>query len=234
MTLITVNVRDVIQPAYCICSSAYSSLCSKNNTCIAVQGTTMWLQFLFCPSSQDHLLDRNPLDSTHQDAADQSRGFILVDEPHIMLVSNNENTESSPSNRMSDENISQNSAADTVNLTSPGSLTQMSEEESHNVTSPTTNNVIPSMAPKGHLEANSKSLLRNIEEGRHSSLQHRESLPSVPAVGTGNIVYGSDQRIYRIHKGPSGPIGPQGRRVSIFSMDLIRHTWLQGPSFDTV
>lgn len=226
MSLITVNVSGV-KPAYCICSSAYSSVFSRI-THVLLLKTQPCDCNLFCLPSQDPLLDGNPPD------------FILVDEPHIMLATNSEDRrvhdiESSPSNRMLDENIVKKSAADTafyivVNTTSPDSLTQTSEVKSHNVTSPTDENIVL-MASKGHWETN--SLLRNNEEERHSSLQHRKSLPPVPADGTGNIVYGSDQKLYRINKGASGPIGPQGRRVSIFGMELIRHALVQGPSFYT-
>ncbi|CAB1434715.1 unnamed protein product [Pleuronectes platessa] len=39
---------------------------------------------------QDHLSERNPADTTNQDAADQSQGFILVDELHIVWTANTE------------------------------------------------------------------------------------------------------------------------------------------------
>lgn len=170
---------------------------------------------------QDHLLKRNPPDNTYQDAGDQTHGFKLVDEPHININKEDERVQDidfSSNIQMSDENSVQKSAADStvhivVSTAMPDSLTQMHEVKAHNVTLLMNENMIPSMASKEHLETN--SLLRNNEEGRHSSLQQRESLPSLPATGTGNIIYGSDQRIYRIHKGPTGPIGPRGRRVSI-------------------
>nr|XP_019957924.1 PREDICTED: uncharacterized protein LOC109639085 isoform X2 [Paralichthys olivaceus] len=172
-------------------------------------------------TDMDHLSERNPADSNNQDAADQSQGFGLVDEPHIVLTTNTEDvrrgqsTESAPSIQTSDENIIQQSAVDTA-LTSPDSQTQTSEVKSHNVTLVRYNNVILSMAAKGHWETNRPlPQLRSIEDGQHSSLQHMGSKPSAPS---GNIIYGSDQKIYRIHKGLSGPIGPQGRRVSISFM----------------
>ena len=112
-------------------------------------------------------------------------------------------TESSPDIQMLDQNIVQKS----------NSLTETSEVKAQNVTLLREENMIPSMASKELWETN--SLLRDNEEGWHSSLQHRESLSSGPAMGKGNIIHGSDQRVYRIHKGPVGPIGPQGRRVSI-------------------
>ncbi|KAM8761452.1 uncharacterized protein AB9X84_009134 [Acanthopagrus schlegelii] len=170
-------------------------------------------------TDMDHLLKRNPPDNTNQDAGDQTHGFKLVDEPHI----NNSNkedgtvhdTDFSSNIQMFDENIVQKNAADStvhivVNTAMPDSLTQMHEVKARNVTLQMDENIIPSMATKEHLETN--SLLRNNEEGRHSSLQQRESPPSVPATGTDNIIYGSDHRIYRIHKGLPGPIGPRGRR----------------------
>nr|XP_046242088.1 collagen alpha-1(XI) chain-like [Scatophagus argus] len=169
-------------------------------------------------SQWDHLSERNPLDHNHQDATDQSHGFIFVDEHHIMSPTNNEDgrfrsTESSPNVRMLNENVIEKSAAnfDTeVSLAFPDSLTQVSEIKAHNVTLLMDENMIPSMASKGQLETN--NVLRNNEEGQYSSLQLKESLPSEPAAGAGNIIYGSDQRIYRVHKGPPGPVGPEGRR----------------------
>lgn len=61
-------------------------------------------------------------------------------------------------------------------------------------------------------ESKTNSLSRNAEEWQHSALQHWESSPSVLAARTENIIYGSDQKI---HRGPPGPVGPPGRRVSI-------------------
>ncbi|XP_035514783.1 collagen alpha-1(XI) chain [Morone saxatilis] len=163
----------------------------------------------------DHLLERNPLEYTHEDAAGQSHGFILVDEPHITLANNNEDrrvqeTESYPNIQMLHENAADTGLSIVVNLASSHSLTQMSEVKAPNDTLLMDENMIHLTTSKRE----TKSLLRNNEEGWHSSLQHGESLPSVPAIGTGNIIYGSDQRIYRIHKGPPGPRGPQGRRGS--------------------
>lgn len=157
-------------------------------------------------SSQDHLLGRTPLDSTNQEAVDQ------IHEPHIMLPTNNQerrvrDIESSP-NRMLDGNIIEKSAADSANLT-----LQMSEVKAKHLTLLVDENMTPLIVSKGHWETNKP--LRNKEEEQPSSLQQRETLSFVPAFETGNIIYGSDQRMYRIHKGPSGPIGPQGRRVRI-------------------
>lgn len=176
---------------------------------------------------QDHLLERSPVDSKHQHAAEQSHRFVLVNEPHILVATNNEDrrlhdTESPPTIRTLDENIIQRSAVDTdlYNLhdfTQPDSLTQKSEAISHNISVLMEENVVPSVVSKGHWETNSHHpLLRNNDGARYSSMQQRESLLSVPVSGTGNIVYGSDQRLYRIHKGSSGPTGPQGKRVRIF------------------
>ena len=171
---------------------------------------------------QDHLLKRNPPDNINQDAGDQTHGIKLVDEPHINNSYKEDgtvhDTDFSSNIQMFDENIVQKNAADStvhivVNTAMPDSLTQMHEVKARNVTLQMDENIIPSMATKEHLETN--SLLRNNEEGRHSSLQQRESPPSVPATGTGNIIYGSDHRIYRIHEGLPGPTGPRGRRVSI-------------------
>ena len=189
----------------------------------------VWMLFLLCVFPQDHLSERNPADSTNQDAADQSQGFILVDEPHIVWTTNTEDVrraqgiKSSPSIRTSDENIIQQSAVETA-LTSPDSPIQTSEVKSNNVTSVMYKNRILSMTPKGHWESNRPfPHLRSIEEGQHSSLQHMGSNPSAPS---GDLIYGSDQRIYRIHEGLSGPIGPQGSRVSIsLSYNAAIYCW---------
>ncbi len=166
-------------------------------------------------------MERNHLDYNHRDADDKRQSFILIHEPHIILPTNNEDRrvddiESSPNIQTLDENIIQRSAAEkiAVNLTLSDSLTQMPEGKVQNVTLLVDENKISLMASKGHWETN--SLLRDNEKGWRPSQRQRESFTSVSAIGTGNIIYGSDQRIYRIHQGPPGAIGPQGRRVSIF------------------
>lgn len=193
MSLITVNVNLLL-----------SCLLFSRITHVMLLKTQLCDCSVFSLSSQDHLLERSPFDHTHQDASDQSHGVILVDEPHILLPTNNadrrvHDIESSPNIQMLDE--------------MPDSLTEVSEVKAQNVTLLMDKNMIPPMTSNGHWETNSHT--RHIEEEQQSGSQHRESLPSVLAVGTGNIIYGSDRRIYRIHKGPSGPIGPQGRRVRI-------------------
>lgn len=152
-----------------------------------------------------------PLDSTNQEAGDQSHA------PHIRFPTNNEerrvhDTESSP-NEMLDANIIEKSAEDSANLT-----LQMSEVKAKHLTLLVDENMTTFIVSKGHWETN-KPLRTNKEEWV-SSQQQRETLSSVPAFGTGNIIYGSDQRMYRIHKGFSGPTGPQGRRVRLFDFEL--------------
>lgn len=176
------------------------------------------------------LLERSPLDSTHQHPAEQRHGLVLLDEPHILVAINSEDRTlhhiESPIIQTLDENIMQRNAADTdlnnlVDSTSPDSLMQKSKVKSTNISFLVEENVVPSVVSRGHWETNSHHpLLRNNDGMRFSSPQQIDSLPSVPASGTGKIVYGSDQKVYRIHKGPSGPIGPQGRRV--------RNCWRMG------
>nr|XP_029134563.1 collagen alpha-1(I) chain-like [Labrus bergylta] len=170
------------------------------------------------PNRQAHLSERNPQDSTHRDPAE--RAFILVEEPHILSAIKNEDRrfhdiDSSTSIKTLEENIIQRNSADSalytvVDLSSPDSETQMSEVKLNNVTSLTKENMIRLV--EDVQDVGSNRLLSNKVEGQVLSVQHRESLSSEPVTGTGNIVYGLDQKIYRIHKGLSGPRGAKGRR----------------------
>ncbi|KAM7416838.1 hypothetical protein PAMA_018758 [Pampus argenteus] len=172
-----------------------------------------------------YLLERRPSDSAHRHVAAQSNGFTLVDDPHILVAANSEDTtlhdiESPPAVQTLEENIIQRSVdTDLYNLvdfTSPDSLAQKSKVKSDNISVLMEKNMVPSVVLNRHWETNSHHpRMRNNDGARYSSLQQRHSLLSVvPADGTGNIVYGSDQRVYRIHKGTPGPIGPQGKRGS--------------------
>ncbi|XP_034547473.1 collagen alpha-1(XI) chain-like [Notolabrus celidotus] len=154
--------------------------------------------------------ESNPQDSTRH-AADL--GFKLVDEPQIILSSNTEERrdhiiDSSTTIKTLRENIIHKDAADTalytvVDSTSPDS--HRSEVKPDNVTSLMHENMIASAESAEDLRTN--RLLRNNVEGRYSNTP-----PALPVSGAGNLVYGSDQKIYRIKQGPSGPMGPRGRR----------------------
>ncbi|KAG7456372.1 hypothetical protein JOB18_023506, partial [Solea senegalensis] len=129
--------------------------------------------------------------SAHSTDPDQRPVIVLVDEPHTVLAVRSEDrgadaTESSPFIPSSNER--------TVDFISPDSQ--------QNVTSAIYKNVTPSVQPKGNWETNRlQPHLKVSEVGQHSSTPQ-----------SGDVIYGSDQRIYRNHRGAAGSVGPQGRR----------------------
>lgn len=151
------------------------------------------------------------MDSTHEDVVEHHNSFVLVDEPYT-LEATTLNTEDQKHSATKSTSVIQTLDENVKNV--PQTL-PYNVKTSHNSSFLIEQNTAPLMASEEHWKTTSQSFIRNNEEVRHHSLQQRESLASAPGIRAGDIFVGSDQKRYRLHRGPPGPIGPQGKRVSI-------------------
>lgn len=198
------NVCDVTWTTDWICSSALSFVLSPLHILTKTSTENNFLISVFLSLlSQEHPSGRNSQDSNRH-SADQS--FKLVDETQIILASNTNDrrddiTQPSQNIKTREHVVPKGAAEDSTSL---NSQKQTSEMKMKNVISLMHENMIASVEPAENLRTN-----------RALRIDAGGQLTVLPVSGTGNTVYGSDQKIYRMLPGPSGPSGPRGRRVSV-------------------